>query len=222
MIVRLYYCLSGTNRRREQPILVVASGSLCLFIQTLLRLAALLSGDHHKTRSLILLFPTKARTAFSRLLNVHETKWNTAWFGCKSCFSTYVSTITESNWKARQRRLRFHTHLGELINHFMTDTWRFLATETPTEENKHVDCAGLVFSFSACVAEGYRSPVSSCVLHCGGNPVQAVLPGSGLRSCQHLWLSDWERGLRVCSSGQQAMGRTLQPEERGWQREVAH
>lgn len=101
MVVRLYFCLSGRNRSHEQPILVVASGSLCLFIQTLLRLAALLSGDHHKTRSLILLFPTKARAAFNRLLNVHETKWNTAWFGCKSCFSTYVSTITESNWKAR-------------------------------------------------------------------------------------------------------------------------
>lgn len=101
MIVRPYYRLSGTNRRHEQPFLVAASGSPCLFIQTLLRLAALLSGDHHKTRSLILLFPIKARAAFSRLLNVHETKWNTAWFGCKSCFSMYVSTIAESNWKAR-------------------------------------------------------------------------------------------------------------------------
>lgn len=121
-----------------------------------------------------------------------------------------------------QRRLRFHTHSGELINHFMSDTWRFLATETSTEGNKHVDRIGLVFSFSACLAKGYRSPVSSCVLHCGGNPVQAMLPGSGLRSCQHLWLSDWERRLRVCSGGQQAMGRTLQPQERWWPREVAH
>lgn len=99
VIVRLCYLLSGTNLRHLQWFLVAASGSPWLFIQTLLRLAALLSGDHHKTRSLILLFPTKARATFSRLLNVHETKWNTAWFGCKCCFSTYVSTITESNWK---------------------------------------------------------------------------------------------------------------------------
>lgn len=88
-----------TNLRHLQWFPGAAPGALWLFIQTLLRLAARLSGDHHKTRSLILLFPIKARAAFSRLLNVHETKWNTAWFGCKCCFSTYVSTITESNWK---------------------------------------------------------------------------------------------------------------------------
>lgn len=89
----------GTNRKYLQQFLRAAPGARWLFNQTWLQLAALLSGDRHKTKRLILLFLTKARTAFSRLLNVHETKWNTAWFGCKCCFSTYVSTITESNWK---------------------------------------------------------------------------------------------------------------------------
>lgn len=121
-----------------------------------------------------------------------------------------------------QRRLRFLTHLGELINHFITDTWRFLTAEPQSVGNKHVDCVGFVLSLFARLAEGYRSPVSSRVLHCGGNSVQAVLPGSGLRPCQRLWLSDWEGRLRVGSSGQQAVGRTLQAEERWRQREVAH
>lgn len=77
-----------------------------------------------------------------------------------------------------------------------------------------MDCVEFLFSLFARLAKGYRSPVSTSVLHCGGDPVQAVLPGSGLRRCQRLWLSVRERKLRVRSSGQQAVGRTLQPEER--------
>lgn len=92
-----------TNLRHLQRFLGAARGTLWLFVQAWLGLAALLSGDRHKTRRLIFLFPTKARAAFSRLLNVHETKWNTTWFGCKCCFSTYVFTITESNWKVHVR-----------------------------------------------------------------------------------------------------------------------
>lgn len=119
-----------------------------------------------------------------------------------------------------QTRLRFHTHQGERIIHFIADTW-FPAEEPLTGGSKHVDCVGFLFSLFACMAKGCRSPVSSSVLHCGGDPVQAVLPGSGLRSCQRLWLSVGERKLRVGSSGQQAVGRTLQPEERWWQRALA-
>lgn len=118
-----------------------------------------------------------------------------------------------------QTSLGFHTDQRELINHFITDTW-FLAAEPLTGGSKHVDCVGCLFSLFVLLA--YRSPVSTCVLHCGGDPVQAVLSVSGLRSCQRLWLSVRERKLPVCSSGQQAVGRTLQTEERWRQRALAH
>lgn len=120
-----------------------------------------------------------------------------------------------------QTRLRFHTHQGELINHFIADTW-FLAAEPLTGGSKHVDWVGFLFFLFARLAKGYRSPVSTSVLHCGGDPVQAVLPISGLRSCQRLRLSVRERKLPACSSGQQAVGRTLQAQERWWQRALAH
>lgn len=137
------------------------------------------------------------------------------------CFS-YHWIYSEGTRLGAREGWDFHTHPGELIKHFITDTWRFLDAKPQTGGNKHVDCAGFCFSFFAGLAKGCRSSVSSGVLHCGRNPVQAVLPSSGVRSCQCLWLSDWERKLRVRSSGQQAVGRTLQPQERGWQREVAH
>lgn len=68
----------------------------------------------------------------------------------------------------------------------------------------------------------YTGSVSSSVLYSGGDRVQAVLPSSGFRSCQCVWLSVGKRELYCSSSRQQTLGRTLQTEKCWRQRAVAH
>lgn len=59
--------------------------------------SAWLSGDHHKTDDLILLSSTKQEGETTNSLNVHVTKWRTAWFGFVSVVLTTVYITAEFN-----------------------------------------------------------------------------------------------------------------------------
>lgn len=139
--------------------------------------------------------------------------------------SADVKTISESNLKIHsegpQQSEITHSSGGTNWAYYSSTNWFLTAGWKKTFQVKYHDCTGSCSSLFALWPPPVRGSVSPSVLHGGGDRVQAVLPCSGIGPRQCVRLSVGERKLLRRPSGHQALGRTVQTEERGRQREVA-